>query len=596
MKKISWTNWAFIFILIVLAYLIIPQASTFKVTWDLFGNYIYLPLLFDRHDLILQDLSYVEAINNIHHVSPALYQFVETQEGFFYTKYTIGWAILQLPFYLIAEAWAILGGYSTDGFSFPYQCMMHLGAFFYVVLGLYFVKKLVSNFFSDKFSALLLLLLVFGTNLFVTQYTMTTTSHLLAFCFLSLLILRIIRYNENPSFKNAIIIGSVLGILTLIRPPDGIFGILILLWGVASWRDLKMKLRYFFIEKKSHTVGMIVIFLIVLSPQLFYWYLSTGIWLLNSYANNTGEGFDLTHPHTLQFLFSFKKGWFIYTPLMILAIFGGWKMWKTNSNGIALVLSSLLFLYLISSWTTWWYAASFGQRAAIDMYPITIVFVGYFIQHAWQSYLKYFLGTFIVLALFLNLIQFYQYKLQIVSDYRMTKEYYFSTFFQFTPPTIEQNKLLAIDREIMWREGFNNKENYKSIYFQKEIFSPIDTVSVEDPYAKEINFAVYEYVQKSHVWLQLTWQYQGNIDDLRGTVFYVSTVYNNEAYTWVGYELDQKFVRHDTLKNEIQFDYLSPHIRGNSDEFCIGACKMSGEPIILKSRRIEIFEPIVDYE
>ena len=110
---------------------------------------------------------------------------------------------------------------------------------------------------------------------------------------------------------------------------------------------------------------------------------------------------------------------------MIFSIFGAWRMWKKNPNSVALTITAILFLYVVSSWTCWWYASSFGQRAAVDMYPLTIIFVGFCIQSFWKSYQKYLMLTLISSIVLLNGIQTFQFTKHIISDWQMTKEYYF---------------------------------------------------------------------------------------------------------------------------------------------------------------------------
>jgi hypothetical protein len=66
------------------------------------------------------------------------------------------------------------------------------------------------------------------------------------------------------------------------------------------------------------------------SLQLIYWKLTTGRWLYYSYEE--GEKVRLFAPYLIPVLFSFKKGWLVYTPLMIFSILGLYSLYKKTKE------------------------------------------------------------------------------------------------------------------------------------------------------------------------------------------------------------------------------------------------------------------------
>ena len=48
------------------------------------------------------------------------------------------------------------------------------------------------------------------------------------------------------------------------------------------------------------------------------WKWQTGSWVVYSYKD---EGFDFMHPHFWEFLFSFQKGWLLWSPIIGIAFF-----------------------------------------------------------------------------------------------------------------------------------------------------------------------------------------------------------------------------------------------------------------------------------
>lgn len=569
----------------------------FILTADLFGHYLYLPMVFDQHSLVLSDLSYPEQINNTYSVSPALYQFVQAESGNYFTKYTSGWAILQAPFYLIAEVWANIAGEKTDGFTYPYQVMIYVGSWFYAMLGLIFTRKVLLHFFTDGMTSLLLFLLVFGTNLFFMFFRSVGQSNIFAFFLVALLIHVIILFYKNPTWKLGFALGLVWGLLVSVRPPDGILGLLIFLWNINSWQDFKNRFRWFTVEKRKLTLSLMVGFLIMLLPQMLYWYSATGSPIINSYSNNNGEGFDFFDPYLFEFLFSFRKGWLVYTPLMLFAFIGAILMIRKNSSGRVMAIVSVLFLYVIASWTCWWYGSGLGSRAAIDMYVICLVFIGVVFNHVHKRELKIVIGIICSFFIFLNLFQTYQISNYILNNSRMTKEYYFSTFLQTTSPTKEQISLLSFDRDRGYSEGFYKNENdYSRTAILEEKFTKTQNLNQANEYAVEYFLPTCEYIKKSHCWIKTTWFYEGDLNSLTKTIFYVTTVHKSGAYGWQGFTIHDQHVYSDTVNQSVSFMYLTPNIRTKKDRLLFGAMNNSQINSGLTARRIEFFEPKVDYE
>ena len=62
----------------------------------------------------------------------------------------------------------------------------------------------------------------------------------------------------------------------------------------------------------------LILFLIVVSIQLYFWHWQTGEWLVYSYQS---ESFNFLKPAFMDILFSYRKGLFIYTPVLFLSLF-----------------------------------------------------------------------------------------------------------------------------------------------------------------------------------------------------------------------------------------------------------------------------------
>src|SRR5207244_9695326 len=107
--------------------------------------------------------------------------------------------------------------------------------------------------------------------------------------------------------------------------------------------------------------------------QTLFWKLQTENWIVWSY---TGEGFYFTRPAIFNVLFSYDKGWFVYTPLVALAMFGFFPLWKMNRGAaISIALTLIAAVYFTAAWWCWDYANSFGMRPLIDFYALVAVLI-----------------------------------------------------------------------------------------------------------------------------------------------------------------------------------------------------------------------------
>src|SRR5205085_4794981 len=98
-------------------------------------------------------------------------------------------------------------------------------------------------------------------------------------------------------------------------------------WNVYDKESLQKKIEL----ARTHLPQIILLVafaFIPFIPQMIYWKYITGSWIFFSYQHT--EGFDFLQPHIFKVLFSFKKSWFIYTPMIIFAIIGILQLRKYN--------------------------------------------------------------------------------------------------------------------------------------------------------------------------------------------------------------------------------------------------------------------------
>jgi hypothetical protein len=170
-----------------------------------------------------------------------------------------------------------------------------------------------------------------------------------------------------------------------------------------------------------------IIGLSIISIQLVVYYIQTGHFFVYSY---TTEKLNLLQPHFIDFLFSYKKGFFLYTPLAFIILLV-WLITNIKKN-VFEALSMFIFLattmYFLSCWWNWWYGWSFSQRPMVEYLP----YFGYMCAMVlWQCKTALKRNVFLLFCIFcvaLCQLQTYQYRYYILDAENNTKAKYWQNF------------------------------------------------------------------------------------------------------------------------------------------------------------------------
>jgi hypothetical protein len=586
------------------------------LSWDMFGYYLYTPATIIWKDPALIDFSKVEQIKAKYDNTPYYYQGSKTEKGGWMIKYTMGIAVMELPFFMVAHMTAPLFGYDKDGFSQPYQRAMMFCCFFYLILGFVILRKSLLKFFSDSLSSVLMLLIVVGTNFYITASSEPPSIHIIEFSLFSTVFYLTVLWHENPSKKLAILLGISVGLSILVRPTDALIILIPLLWNVTSFKTLKEKLKILFSDYKTHTTLAGILCFVIVFLQMCYWKKVNGNWLTMSYNNNPGEGFEFLHPYILQVLFSFRKGWFVYTPLMIFAVLGFRIIYKKQRGMFwPILIFFILNVYVISSWSCWWYAGCYGQRAMIESYAILIFPLGYFIEGVLleeRKTIKWVVLLFVISFVILNIFQSWQYKARILEGSRMTMEYYFKIFGKRNIKS-EYQELLMVDRSQGGYEHFSQENKYKKrILFFDDFDTPdeagkeqhVDSISRSGIYSVFVNdHFIYTpnnelpfnlITKKDHAWIRTTFWYLTKTDPKKNPLGLVVTFTNSKGEPYKYSVIDVGAQSGDSVNmghwNKYVFDYLTPEVRNENDKINIYFWLRGKYPVYIDDFKVEAYE------
>ncbi len=326
------------------------------------------------------------------------------------TKYTYGVALLQLPFYSIANVTAKPLGYDQNGFSPIYHWSVNVASVFYLTIGLFFLFSYLITTFDSLSVFLVLFSIFFGTNLYFYSIDETGMSHIYSFSLFCIYLYSLQRTNylQAQSILRCFLWGILVGSIILIRPTNAVFIIITYLF-----LDFESKAESFsrFERILSPTIALPTMagVLLVFIPQVLYWKHTYGSFIHYSYGN---EGFNFLKPELIQTWLSPDNGLITYCPLFMAILAGlAYTINKGVKNGIMILGLFLIISYILSSWWDWSYGCSFGARNYIEYMSVFSIPLAHLYQRINQAkgLSLYGFWFFIILCIAFNLKMTYSY-------------------------------------------------------------------------------------------------------------------------------------------------------------------------------------------
>ena len=580
------------------------------VDWDNFGYYLYLPATFIYNDLKLTDDTWVEEAQKKYNLSSFYYQAHWLKRGNRVIQYTTGMALVYSPAFFLGHTIASLSSnYPADGFSLPYQVAILIESIIVLLIGLFFLRKVLLYYFNEKVTTIVLLAIGFGTNFFQLASSNISSPHIFLFSIYAVLLILILRWHSHPTYRGSFFIGTLLSLAILIRPNEILLCFLAIFWLGGKFPTVRLKVAYLLRNKKHLILIGTTLFLFgILQP--LYWKYSVGEWLFDSYKN---EDFKLLSPYLKEYFFSYKKGWFLYTPLMILGFVGlifYYRKEKLKSLPVILYIGT--YVYILSSWDNWWYADSFSQRSVVQAYPIFIFPLGYFI-HYYIKKLKpiHITGSLLLLcAIAFNLFQTYQFRADILHSQRMTKEYYWNIFGEIDVTKVDKS-LLEFDRSVNYLPTSIGPKHY--LIYQNDFDSAslildrkgnyLETVdegklvlNSKSDRSKRIKFAYSDIADSSYCYIitRVMFKYNGDPkENSFGIEFNVLDSYSNKfyGYKYRGVDEISWFKKGEWLPLDLVV--VPAFLRHETDSISVNLKLKGDEPVLFDNLSIEVIDPSV---
>lgn len=348
---------------------------------DQLGYYQYLPAFFIEDGW--RHMKYVHYLEN----------------GNGLNLFTMGVALLQAPFFLVAWAWCALTDTEATGYELPFVFARLAASGMYTALGTVLVVNFLLRRFHWSTAWIAGLLMVFATSLYFYTVHAGGMSHAYCFFLMAAILALTDRMVRSPHPLALVALCVCLALVVLIRPLHAVTGLFVLFYNTASLREaLLTRLDWIRSFPKATVAGVVAAVLLWL-PQILYWHTTTGSWFVFTYGTK-GEGFDWLHPHLLDTLLSLQNGWFIYTPLMaiVMAILL-WQAWKGEGHARIILVMWALVWYAYSSWWCWWLGGAFSYRGFIEYYAFLALPLAWAIERTRASSRPWFIVGLMAMAL-----------------------------------------------------------------------------------------------------------------------------------------------------------------------------------------------------
>ena len=362
---------------------------------DAEGYYQYLPNFFINDNILHQPYG------------------AQLENGCRLDKYTCGVALLEAPFFFLAHTVTIINHHKSKGFDNIYGYFVVIAACVYMYIALFVLFRIITRRFGEFIALISVVSIYLGTNLFYYTINEAGLSHTYSFFCFVMFIYFVGKYYEQKNLKNIIGLSIFLAIATLIRPTNILLLLLFLFYEIYTIQDFKQCV-VFHLKHYYNFIIILIVGLIVFSPQIAYWYALTGKFIFYSYQNETFSNWN--SPKIIEVLVGHKSGWLLYSPIMVFSLIGLVIAIKNKMlSAPAIFIIFIVILYVCASWWAYTFGCAFGYRSfseysAILIFPMALFFHKVF----WSK------KTLFKLLLFVALIVCIYYNL------KLTRLYYLS--------------------------------------------------------------------------------------------------------------------------------------------------------------------------
>lgn len=357
-------------LLLVLALGLPPLAAQWalpvpRLDADAVEYYSQLRSLYVDHDLDLaNEFEHFGILSRYDKIRP-------TPTGHRRTIFSVGPALLWMPFYAVGDLWARAAGSTEDGYSPAHIRAVALGSLVWALCGLLALSGPLRELGGPGVAFWTLMLTLYATFLWWYVVYEPVMSHALSFA-MAALVLRVFWDGRlGLSRGRCLALGALIGIAATVRWQNAV---LLLLPGLSLLGDVSAALRQraFGRLEAPLATGLLTLVAFALGawPQMLAWKAVFGTYLLADPPH--GRDFlRFSHPYLLQTFFSSRHGLLYWTPVLWAGFLGfAWLQRRERRTTAILLVPLVLMSYVNVCSGDWWAGGSFSNRRFDSLLPL----------------------------------------------------------------------------------------------------------------------------------------------------------------------------------------------------------------------------------
>jgi hypothetical protein len=290
---------------------------------------------------------------------------------------------MQLPFVLSTHYWLrMTNPNQATGFGQTYENAIIFSGIFWVLLGLIFLYRTLSEKYRPFTSLIVCICLFLGTNLLYYSSVEAGMSHAYSFGLFGFLIYLIPKFYNHTNWKNTLLIAITLSFIIFIRPLNALVLIYMILFDVNSTQQFIQRVQFIFRNWLKYLIFAVPLG-ILLYIQIQLWTHMRGFQVIDSYP---GEGFiHVLNPYFFSVLFNIQNGFFVFAPVMFLSLIGLFYPKSTSNNFKAIGTTFIILTFMLGSWWAWWFGGAYGHRCFVEYLVLLAFPLANFLQYTFYS-------------------------------------------------------------------------------------------------------------------------------------------------------------------------------------------------------------------
>ena len=368
--------------ILLLAFLVsLPAVTTRIYASDEIQYFAYLrSLYFDR------DVSFENEYRHFYDAGIARSQgfretFLErtTETGRRINFATIGCGLLWSPFYAGADIGVQVANtrgarIPRDGYSRPYIAAVAYASAFYgllaLVLSVQAVRLVSAHWPKLEARAIPSAVLVWiGTPLLFYMYVAPPMSHATSAFAVALFVVIWLRVRQTWSLGGLIALGVATALMTMVREQDAFFAV----GAAADFVHAQLTRRDGGTTRRfANAVAGVAAAALAFTPQALAYV------ALNGHVGPSrlvSRKMTWSAPHAIEVVTSTEHGFFVWTPLAVLALVGLFILLRRLAAGhrqiaVCVMVMTAMQIYIAGSVESWSVAGAFGQRRFVGLTPV----------------------------------------------------------------------------------------------------------------------------------------------------------------------------------------------------------------------------------